>query len=139
MEEKKKLNAKMHLLDNFEKDLVKIDDLEKILKMRGLEEEMSNFTNKVKELIDAMQKRIKDENEKKLEEIKVSAALFRNPSKNCQQGRRRHRDVHLKQQPISRKITRYSKKYLKTDPSTKIGRSKPSGSNKKFISSKICS
>ena len=36
LEEKKKLNAKMHLLDNFEKDLVKIDDLEKILKMRGL-------------------------------------------------------------------------------------------------------
>ena len=60
------MNAKMHLLDNFEKDLVKIDDLEKILKMRGLEEEMNNFTNKVKELIDAMQKRIKDENEKKL-------------------------------------------------------------------------
>lgn len=36
MEEKKKLNAKMHLLDNFEKELVKIDDLEKIQKMRGL-------------------------------------------------------------------------------------------------------
>jgi len=27
MEEKKKLNAKMHLLDNFEKELIKIDDL----------------------------------------------------------------------------------------------------------------
>ena len=27
LEEKKKLNAKMHLLDNFEKELVKIDDL----------------------------------------------------------------------------------------------------------------
>lgn len=38
MEEKKKLNAKMHLLDNFEKELIKIDDLEKIQKMRGLEE-----------------------------------------------------------------------------------------------------
>ena len=83
MEEKKKLNAKMHLLDNFQKDLVKIDDLEKILKMRGLEQEMNNFTNKVKELIDAMQKRIKDENEKKLEEIRVILKIFRNLSKSC--------------------------------------------------------
>ncbi len=56
------MNAKMHLLDNYEKDIIKIDDLEKIQKMRGLEEEMSNFSNKVKELVDAMQKKIKDEN-----------------------------------------------------------------------------
>lgn len=35
--------------------------------MRGLEEEINNFTNKVKELVDAMQKKIKDENEKKLQ------------------------------------------------------------------------
>ncbi len=50
----------MHLLDNYEKDIVKIDDLEKIQKMRGLEEEMNNFSNKVKELVDTMQKKIKD-------------------------------------------------------------------------------
>jgi hypothetical protein len=50
----------MNLLDNYEKEIIKIDDLEKIQKMRGLEEEMSNFSNKVKELVDAMQKKIKD-------------------------------------------------------------------------------
>ena len=50
----------MHLLDNFEKELVKIEDLEKIQKMRGLEEEINNFMNKVKELVDGMQKKIKD-------------------------------------------------------------------------------
>ena len=47
-------------MDNFEKQLVKIDDLDKIMKMQGLEEETNNFTNKVKEIIDAMKKRIKD-------------------------------------------------------------------------------
>ena len=76
------MNAKMHLLDNFEKDIIKIDDLEKIQKMRGLEEEMSNFSNKVKELVDAMQKKIKEENEKKLEEIRVHLCLYRNQNKN---------------------------------------------------------
>jgi hypothetical protein len=30
--------------------------------MRGLEEEINNFSNKVKELVDAMQKKIKEEN-----------------------------------------------------------------------------
>ena len=30
-----------------------------------------------------MQKRIKDENEKKLDEIKVLYSLYRNPKKNC--------------------------------------------------------
>lgn len=72
----------MHLLDNFEKDLVKIEDLEKIQKMRGLEEEINNFMNKVKELVDAMQKKIKDENEKKLHEIKVLYRLVRNQNRS---------------------------------------------------------
>jgi hypothetical protein len=38
----------MHLLDGFSDDIVKIDDLEKIQKMRGLEEEIQKFTIKVK-------------------------------------------------------------------------------------------
>ena len=50
---------------------MRIDDLEKIVKMRGLEEEIQKFTLKVKELVESMQKRIKDQNEKKLAEIKV--------------------------------------------------------------------
>ena len=50
----------MHLLDGYEKDIIKIDDLEKIQKMRGLEQEINNFSNKVKELVDAMQKKIKE-------------------------------------------------------------------------------
>lgn len=62
----------MHLLDGYEKEIIKIDDLEKIQKMRGLEEEINNFSNKVKELVDAMQKKIKEENENKLKDIKKS-------------------------------------------------------------------
>lgn len=61
----------MHLLDGFSEDIAKIDDLEKIQKMRGLEEEIQKFTLKVKELVEAMQKKIKEENEKKLQKIKV--------------------------------------------------------------------
>lgn len=72
LEERKKQNAKMHLLDGFESDIIKIDDLEKIQKMRGLEDEINNFKNKVKELVDAMQKKIKEENERKLQKIRKS-------------------------------------------------------------------
>ena len=46
--------------------------------MRGLEEEIQKFTLKVKELVESMQKRIKDQNEKKLAEIKVSFLSCRN-------------------------------------------------------------
>lgn len=38
----------MHLLDGFAEDIVKIDDLEKIQKMTGLEEEIQKFTAKIK-------------------------------------------------------------------------------------------
>lgn len=34
--------------------------------MKGLEEEMQKFTLKVKELVEVMQKKIKEENERKL-------------------------------------------------------------------------
>ena len=61
----------MHLLDGFSDDIVRIEDLEKIQKMRGLEEEIQKFTSKVKELVEVMQKKIKEENEKKLAEIRV--------------------------------------------------------------------
>ena len=49
----------MNLLDGFSEDIVKIEDLEKIQKMRGLEEEIQKFTLKVKELVEVMQKKIK--------------------------------------------------------------------------------
>lgn len=62
----------MNLLDGFSDDIVKIEDLEKIQKMRGLEEEIQKFTLKVKELVEVMQKKIKEENERKLLEIKKS-------------------------------------------------------------------
>lgn len=39
--------------------------------MRGLEDSMGNFKNKIKELVDAMQKKIKEENQRKLFKIKV--------------------------------------------------------------------
>lgn len=71
-EKRKKENAKMNLLDGFSDDIVKIEDLEKIQKMRGLEEEIQKFTLKVKELVEVMQKKIKEENERKLAEIKKS-------------------------------------------------------------------
>ena len=61
----------MHLMDGFSDEIVRIDDLEKIVKMRGLEEEIQKFTLKVKELIESMQKRIKDQNERKLTIMKV--------------------------------------------------------------------
>lgn len=41
----------MNLLDNFAEDIVKIQDLEKIQNMRGLEEEIQKFTLKIKELV----------------------------------------------------------------------------------------
>lgn len=62
----------MHLLDGFSEDIVKIDDLEKIQKMRGLEEQLPKFTGKIKELVEALQKRIKQQNEKKLAALKVN-------------------------------------------------------------------
>lgn len=65
----------MHLLDGFSEDIVKIDDLEKIQKMRGLEEQLPKFTGKIKELVEALQKRIKQQNEKKLAALKV---IFKN-------------------------------------------------------------
>lgn len=34
--------------------------------MRGLDDEIQKFTSKVKELVEAMQKKIKDQNENKL-------------------------------------------------------------------------
>jgi hypothetical protein len=49
----------MHLLDGFSEDIFKIDDLEKMQKMRGLDEEIIKSTTKIKELIEAMQKKIK--------------------------------------------------------------------------------
>ena len=39
--------------------------------MTGLEEEIQKFTSKVKELIEAMQKKIKEQNELKLAQLKV--------------------------------------------------------------------
>jgi len=77
----------MHLLDGYEKEIVNIEDLEKIQKMRGLEEEINNFSNKVKELIDAMQKKIKEENEKKLSQIRVWLVVYRNLRTNCSSAR----------------------------------------------------
>lgn len=61
----------MNLLDNFAEDIVKIEDLEKIQNMRGLEEEMLKFTLKIKELVEALQKRIKEQNEQKLLALRV--------------------------------------------------------------------
>lgn len=66
----------MHLLDGFSDDIVKIDDLEKIQKMRGLEDEMQKFQLKIKELVESLQKRIKEQNEKKLLAIRVILNLF---------------------------------------------------------------
>lgn len=66
----------MHLLDGFSEDIVKIDDLEKIQKMRGLEEELPKFTGKIKELVEALQKRIKQQNEKKLAALKVNYLII---------------------------------------------------------------
>jgi hypothetical protein len=39
--------------------------------MKGLEEEMQKFQLKIKELVESLQKRIKEQNEKKLLEINV--------------------------------------------------------------------
>ena len=95
--------------------MVKIDDLEKILKMRGLEEELNNFTNKVKELIDAMQKKIKDENEKKLDEIRVDLQLSRNQNKNYHFVRSKP-NVELSRLSLtSRRTTDISRRYSKTE------------------------
>lgn len=77
------------MLDGYEKEIIKIDDLEKIQKMRGLEEEINNFSNKVKELVDAMQKKIKEENESKLKDIKVTPSLSRNQNRSCSSARRK--------------------------------------------------
>jgi hypothetical protein len=49
----------MNLLDGFSDDIIKIDDLEKIQKMRGLEDEIQKFQLKIKELVESLQKKIK--------------------------------------------------------------------------------
>ena len=74
----------MHLMDGFSDEIVRIDDLEKIVKMRGLEEEIQKFTLKVKELIESMQKRIKDQNERKLTIMKVWIYVFQKSEKKLE-------------------------------------------------------
>ena len=46
-------------MDGFAEDLINIDDLGKIQGMEGLEEEMSKFVSKIKQLVEGLQKRIK--------------------------------------------------------------------------------
>lgn len=111
----------MHLLDGYEKEIIKIDDLEKIQKMRGLEEEINNFSNKVKELVDAMQKKIKEENESKLKDIKVLSFLFRNQNRSCSFVRSRLNVGHCRQSNNSKPNAKNSLEYTKIVLSTKTG------------------
>jgi benzoyl-CoA reductase/2-hydroxyglutaryl-CoA dehydratase subunit BcrC/BadD/HgdB len=77
----------MHLLDGFAEEIVNIDDLIKIQDMEGLREETQKFTAKVKELIEALQKRIKEQNEKKIVALGVYYFLFRNSKPGYIKGR----------------------------------------------------
>lgn len=61
--------------------------------MRGLEEEINNFSNKVKELVDAMQKKIKEENENKLRDIKVPFVSLRNQKRSCYSEKKKPKDA----------------------------------------------
>lgn len=79
-EKRKKEASKMHLLDNYAEDLVVDEELDKIKKMRGIEDEMAKFSSKVKEIVENIQKKIKEMNEEKLKSVRVLFTLLRNSS-----------------------------------------------------------
>lgn len=58
-EKRKKEAAKMHLIDNFADDLVQEEELDKLRKMHGMDEEIQKFSAKVKEIVEIIQKKIK--------------------------------------------------------------------------------
>jgi hypothetical protein len=70
----------MHLIDNFADELVQDEELDKIRKMRGIEEEIAKFCLKVKEIVENIQKKIKEKNEEKLKSVHVIHYLRRNSS-----------------------------------------------------------
>ena len=90
MEEKRKKEAaKMHLIDNFADELVQEEELDKLKKMRGIEEEIAKFHIKVKEIVENIQKKIKEMNELKLKDVHVMELLCRNFSSVSSIGRHR--------------------------------------------------
>jgi hypothetical protein len=58
-EKRKKEAAKMHLIDTFADELIQEDELEKLRHIRGIDEEITKFHSKVKEIIENIQKKIK--------------------------------------------------------------------------------
>lgn len=129
----------MNMLDGFETDIIKIDDLEKIQKMHGLEDEINNFKNKVKELVDAMQKKIKEENEKKLQKIKVLVPPPRNQRRSSSSGRRRPNASPSPPSNNSKSSARTSSGSTTTASSIRIGRMRPSSSRPTFLLSRTIS
>lgn len=84
MEKVKKYNAKMNLLDGFAEDIINIDDLNKIQDMEGLRDQTQKFSLKVKELVEAMQKRIKEQNDKKIAALNVhKIIIYRSMRLSC--------------------------------------------------------
>jgi hypothetical protein len=70
-ERRKKELAKMNLIDNLHEELVQNDeDIKKLIKIKSVEEETSKFTQKIKEVVETIQKKIMEINEKKLREIR---------------------------------------------------------------------
>lgn len=53
----------MHLIDNMNDDLVLNDeDIKKLIKIKSVEEETSKFTQKLKEIVETIQKKIMEVN-----------------------------------------------------------------------------
>lgn len=61
----------MHLIDNFADELIQEDELDKLRHIRGIDEEIAKFHSKVKEIVENIQKKIKEMNELKLKEVHV--------------------------------------------------------------------
>ena len=57
-EKKKKTSARMDLVELLAEELVQDDELDKVKLLKGVEEEISKFQEKIKETIDTLQKNV---------------------------------------------------------------------------------
>ena len=61
--------ARMDIIANFDKEIINDQDLEKIKCLKGIEEEIQKFQEKVKEQVDMLQKAVVEKNQNKKKDI----------------------------------------------------------------------
>ena len=61
--------ARMDIIADFDKEIINDQDLEKIRCLKGIEEEIQKFQEKVKEQVDMLQKAVVEKNQNKKKNI----------------------------------------------------------------------